>query len=69
MIQMLDVTKKDLYSQISGIDRIFVAPEVINNRFVSEKADIWTLGVILYILIVGGIRHSASDAIEFDLYS
>ena len=66
---MLDVTNPELHQQVSGIDRIFIAPEIINgDTTVTEKADIWTLGVILYILIIGGIQHNSSDNIEFDLY-
>ena len=40
----------------SGIDRIFMAPELLATKGskITEKADSWSLGVILYILITGG---------------
>ena len=43
-----------------------MAPEVVNNREVTNKADIWSLGVIMYVLCTGGIIDNASDQVIFD---
>ena len=60
VMQLLDATcqsnSKDRSRFISGIDQIFLAPELsdANGARITEKADSWSLGVILYLLITGG---------------
>ena len=40
--------------QISGVDRLFVAPELYRDNEVSPLNDVWSIGIILYLLITGG---------------
>ena len=54
----------------SGIDQIFIAPELLatNGSKITEKADSWSVGAILYVLITGGNFNSnnKSDQVNFD---
>ena len=44
--------------KICGINRLFCAPEVQANREnCTKKADVWSLGVILYFLVTGGSEN------------
>ena len=44
---------KNLYkNKISGT-AIYIPPEVIDNRLYTNKMDVWSLGVIMYILMFG----------------
>lgn len=46
-------------SHISGIDRVYLAPELSQYQM-SAKSDVWSIGIIIYLLITGGVtdkRH------------
>ena len=56
VMQLIDVPEKlKMYEEkICGINRLFCAPEVQeNSQNCTEKADVWSLGVILYFLVTG----------------
>ena len=65
MMQLIDVTHPALHSKISGIDRIFMAPEIVSGGEIGAKADVWSLGVMLYLLITGGIVDNNTDTVHF----
>ena len=58
VIQLIDLTNSNLPGKILGIDNIFMAPEVVNGEDVTTaRADTWSLGIILYLLITGGLKE------------
>ena len=62
ILQLIDVIYPKLHKKIFGVDRMFMAPEIIQgNQVVSAKADTWTLGVILYIIITGGVTEDENS--------
>ena len=67
MLQLIDVAHPNLPTKISGVDRIFLAPEVLGSKQNGSKgsADMWSLGVMLYFLVTGGITtENDSDEVE-----
>lgn len=52
--------KKDTYLKEKTGTAYYIAPEVIQNNY-NEKCDIWSLGVILYILLSGNPPFSDED--------
>lgn len=38
-----------------------MAPEIFNERKYDEKADIWSLGIIMYILLTGKAPFFGND--------
>jgi len=58
MMQLIDVPEHlTLADKVCGINRIFVAPEVQSNHGYTTRADIWSTGVILYLLVTGGTEN------------
>ena len=51
--------------QISGVDRLFLAPELYKKNEVSELNDVWSIGAILYLLVTGGIDDKKHEE-KFD---
>ena len=47
-------------SYITGVDRLFVAPELRFNNL-SEKSDLWAIGTMLYLLITGGVDNKRHE--------
>ena len=64
-LQLQDVTMMQLIDTLDNIteeqktcgqNRVFAAPE-IENQPVTEKADVWSIGAILYVLHTGKVMQ------------
>ena len=67
VMQLLDLTDKFSVKKISCIDRCYLAPELLLNdpaAVISAKTDVWSVGVILYIMITGGMKEVADPAAQ-----
>jgi serine/threonine protein kinase len=42
------------------VDRIYIAPE-LNNYKTGPKCDVWSIGIVLYLLITGGIQDKRHE--------
>jgi serine/threonine protein kinase len=42
-----------------------MAPEVVGGEEIDAKADVWSIGVMLYLLITGEIAENSSDLVYF----
>ena len=47
-VNRLTITRKAFSSNVETLD--FMAPEILNKEFYDLKCDLWSLGVIIYIL-------------------
>lgn len=52
-----------MLQQVAGTP-FYIAPEVIDQRPYGTKADMWSIGVLLYILLSGYTPFSGSDCEE-----
>ena len=69
IVQLLEFSGSFSVKKIGGIDRSFLAPEIIlsTNKQASfepitAKADVWSVGAILYVLITGGLKDLVDPA-------
>eukprot|EP00971_Amphidinium_carterae_P240885 4782017-Amphidinium_carterae.1 len=46
---------------------MFMAPEVVNHQGVTEKVDIWALGVAVYTWFYGELPYNPGDYTPFDM--
>ena len=57
---MAQTLRNGSLSYITGVDRLFVAPELRFNNL-SEKSDVWSIGTILYLLVTGGVDNKRHE--------
>ena len=65
MMVLIDDRDSEHSYSISGVDRLFVAPELYKRNEASELNDVWSIGVILYLLITGGVHNKKYEE-KFD---
>ena len=53
---LADAMSKNREKDLSGVNLLFLAPEYFGGDRMDWSADIWSLGVILYLLITGGVN-------------
>ena len=39
----------------------YMAPEIFNEKKYNEKADIWSIGIVMYILLTGKAPYFGND--------
>ena len=65
MMLLINEKYPDRQFHISGVDRLFIAPELYKASEVSELNDVWSIGAILYLLITGGVNDKRHEE-KFD---
>lgn len=56
ILQLVDIIDNvSLDDKICGLNSIFFAPEIHGRKAVTPKADVWSIGAILYFLIVNSV--------------
>lgn len=63
ILQLIDVAHPALHTEISGIDRVYLAPELRNGGETTDQVDIYSFGVMLYFLVTGGICDNTSEPV------
>ena len=74
IMQLIDVSGHlTLGEKICGTNKVYIAPELLQKSqqqslSVSEKADVWSVGAILYMLVIGRItdKMATKDTPTFD---
>ena len=56
--------ERDFIDGMSGVNSLFVAPEILNTSPNGEKADIWSVGQIIYCLMTGGVDPNRRGSLE-----
>lgn len=68
--QILDLDRRQRYQdKVSGMDHIFIAPEVRYQNVCTSKADTWSVGIILYLMITGGIEQQRNNNMMYSMMS
>ena len=53
---LFDACTTDRAKDLSGVNLLFLAPEYFGQEDFDWKVDIWSIGVILYLLITNGVN-------------
>ena len=56
-ILLADSMIEENFRELSGVSNMFLAPEYYTGMKAEALYDVWSIGVILYLLITGGINH------------
>ena len=64
MMQLIDVPEHlTIHNKMCGLNRLYMAPEVKEGHSqITPKADIWSFGVILYLMIIGFVTMQMANA-------
>ena len=54
---------KPLFSTLCGTPK-YIAPEMLNSQQYTSKADVWSLGIILYYMVVGNVPFDGDTVAE-----
>jgi len=65
MMLLINEKEPERQYKVTGVDRLFLAPEWYKKNEVSEMNDVWSIGVILYLLITGGANDKKHEE-QFD---
>ena len=55
---LADSMNQEAHKDLTGVNLLYLAPEYFTGMKCNWKADVWSIGTILYLLVTGGVEDT-----------